>query len=158
MEWEMMPGPQTWEALEAHLQKNLVGLQREIELAVEAETVVLTNAVATAMAVEFSPHSRTGGTIRGMRTMVSGTMGLITMAGGAPYIEWGTKAHGPAGRKVMKFVSGGQTFFRSWVRGVQRDPFVERALDRVGFVHSYTHVTERIFDAYTHGLERFMKR
>src|SRR5215471_15343180 len=120
--------------------RDLQGRFRKIDDIARAEAHAQVRALATdaarAIRTEFAPHDRTGATLRTLRVTDRGGQAEITMGGGAPYVEAGTRAHPilptrPGGR--LRFETAGGIVFARRVQhpGTEADPFMERAMGRV---------------------------
>jgi hypothetical protein len=87
---------------------------------------------------EFAPHSKTGNTLGTIQIeQVSGWFSRLYIGGGGAYVEFGASEHEihPAQAQALKFSNAGDVQFAAAVYehpGITRDPFIERAEERIG--------------------------
>lgn len=123
----------------------LAQLDRRIQESVGMEIFAMTEAVGLRVAAEFEPHSKTGETLRSMRMMVKGDVGIVSMSRGALPVETGVRPHGPVVRKFMHWVNDLGEWFATWVNGSPADRYVERALGSVDLAAPFRQIGQSIF-------------
>jgi hypothetical protein len=135
-------------------------VDRELVLGTEMEVALLAHEVAAAMHREFEPHDRTGKdsdpaeykagyehTIDTLKVDLMGMTALISMRGGAAFVEYGSRPHvieaSPGKSLAWKEAGGGWRYAkRVFHPGYKGDDFVGRAIKDVVLVGALAKILE----------------
>lgn len=99
-----------------------------------AEREVQKAAFSSALAVsgkakEYAPV-KTGNLRRSITYAVEGSKGIVgTNVSYAPFLEFGTKGHGPKSAPFLSFEIDGKRINTKWVRGIEPRFFFKRAIE-----------------------------